>query len=299
MIEPKIRKIANAVRKARAATEERAASKARSTAAEKMPGRGRLAGEGLDGPHGTDRFRGEGGGVGERVLGKARAAAHRATEGDERQDDDRDRGDDDQGQAGAGDHHHRDRPEEQDGVAQGERGGGADRRPDLRRVGRQARDDLTGQRLVVEGRRQPRQMGEDIVADIRYDTLAEGDDEIVTAGAGDRENCRQHHQHGEISVDETRAARREAVVDDPAHGQRQGKRGERGERQEDDGRDDLGLVAGHVWKKAGEGLQIAPFAFGLSIDRFHLTHTRLRHALHERNCPLTQHGANRRATDKP
>ena len=51
-----------------------------------------LIGEGLQHAHRADQFGRIGRCVGERILGKARAAAHRAAEGVERQHDQRDRG---------------------------------------------------------------------------------------------------------------------------------------------------------------------------------------------------------------
>ena len=51
---------------------------------------------------------------------------------------------------------------------------------------------------VEEGRRQPRHMGEHVLAQIRHDPLAERDDEVVAAGRGQRENAARTEQHREI-----------------------------------------------------------------------------------------------------
>ena len=135
-------KDAIAVRIARAVMESRAAVKARSTAARKRPRRQRLVGEGLQHAHRADQLGRIGGGVGERVLRRARAPADRAAEAVERQHDHRDGAEHEGGEPRARHHHHGGRADEQDQVAQGDRNRGADRGLDLGGVGGEPRDQL-------------------------------------------------------------------------------------------------------------------------------------------------------------
>ena len=111
--------------------------------------------ERLHDAHRRQALGGEGGRVGEPVLGAAGTLAHRASGGIERQDDDRNRRQHEGRQLRAGHHHHRDRADEQEQIAQSERGRGAERRLELRRVGGQARGDVAGLLRVEEARVEP------------------------------------------------------------------------------------------------------------------------------------------------
>jgi hypothetical protein len=212
----------------------------------------RLAGEGLHGPRGADRLGREGGGLAERVLGAARSPAHGAAEGDQRQDDRRQRQQHQRREPRARPHHHGGGAEEQDEVAERDRGRGPEGSLDLRRVRRQPRGQLAGSGLVVEGRRERQQVPEHRRAKIGDDALAERGDEIVAGGRSEGEHG-DHHQHGgEILVHERGIGVREAVVDDPPHGERHRERRRGGDEQGGHRRRHAARVAQHERQELNE-----------------------------------------------
>ena len=220
-----MRKIAVPVRNARIVMDRRAASKASSAAAAKRRGGLPLHAEGLHGAHGPDGLGGEGGRVGEPVLRRPRPPPHGAARQDERQDDNRDRHEHEGRQLRARDDHQHDGAQEQKRIAQGDRGGGAERRLHLSGVGREAGDDLAALGLVEEGGVEGGEMPEHGVAQIGHDPLAERDDEVVAERTGHREDADHQDQHREIGVDDLGALPGEAVIDDPPHGERNDERG--------------------------------------------------------------------------
>ena len=112
-------------------------------------------------------------------------------------------------------HHHRDRADEQEEIAQRDRGRGAERRLELRRVGGEARGDLAGLLRVEEAGIEPGQMGEEIGAQVGDHPLAERHHQVVARAGGQREH-RDDADHGEkISADEAGVGVREAEVDHP------------------------------------------------------------------------------------
>ncbi len=164
---------------------------------------GRATVEGLHGADRADRLTGKGGCFGERILGRARALAHGAAEGNERKDDE---GNGDQNQRReprAGIDHHRSTPETKDQVPQRQRGRRPDHRLHLSRIRRQARNDLARLVDVEKGRGKLDDVGIDITPQVGNDPLANGDDIIIPHGAGKGEQQGQRDQHAEIVVDET------------------------------------------------------------------------------------------------
>ncbi len=129
--------------------------------------------------------------------------------------------------------HHAHRAETEDQVAQRHGCRRTHRRLDLRRVGRQPRDDLAGLIDVEERGRELHDACEDVAPEIGDDALAERDHEVIAGGTGKGEDHCKHHQHGEIGVDEAGIGIGEAVIDHPANGQRQGQRGGRCNGQRD------------------------------------------------------------------
>ena len=84
--------------------------------------------------------------------------------------------------------HHRDGADEQEKIAQRYRSRGAERRLELGGVGGEARDDLAGLLRVEEARVEPRQMGEEIGAQVGDDPLADRHDEVVARAGGESEH---------------------------------------------------------------------------------------------------------------
>ena len=192
-----------------------------------------LAGIGLHGPDRADQLGRIGGGIGERILRAARQPPHPASERDQRHHDQRNREQHEAGELRARHHHHRGGAEEQHQVAQRDRDGGADRGLDLGGVGGEPRDQLARARGIEEGRRQREQMREHVAAQIGDDALADGHDEVVARGAGEREHGDDRDHHAEIAVDHRDAVRRQAEIDHPPHRDRHQQRGQRGNRQRD------------------------------------------------------------------
>mgnify|MGYP003694196947 CR=1 FL=1 len=197
--------MAIAVRMARARIESRAATKARSTAAPKRLLRQRLVGEGLQHAHRADQFGCIGGGVGERVLRRARAPAHRAAEAVERQ------------------HDHRDRREHKGGKPAGSSPPSWRSRPTNRTTLRNATEieaptaalicvvsavsreiSLAGLGRIEVGGRERDQMAEHALAQVGHDPLAQRGDEIKARRARQSEHGHDADQDGEIAVDQAR-----------------------------------------------------------------------------------------------
>ena len=128
--------------------------------------------------------------------------------------------------------HHRDRADEHEEIAQRDRGRGAEGRLELRRVGGQARGDLAGLFRVEEAGIEPRQMGEEVRAQVRDDPLAERHDEIVARPGSDREHGDDAEHAEEIDADEAGVRIREAEVDHPPDRERHDQRRRRGDRPE-------------------------------------------------------------------
>ena len=170
----------------------RAASKASSAAPRETPGRRRFHAEGLHRcgrrrpPRPRRRPR--------RRAGPARPATRRRTErpeSDERQHDQRDGDEDKARQLRAGPHHERDGADEQDHVAERDRDARAEGGLDLRRVGREPRNDVAAPGRVEEGGIEAGQVAEHGGAQVRDDALAERDDEVVAERARGREDARR------------------------------------------------------------------------------------------------------------
>ena len=201
---------------------------------EPEPVRGKSLGdERLHHPDRAEALARKRGGVGERLLRGARALAHAAARRVERQDDHRNRQQDKGRKSWAGRDHHRGRADEQEEVAQRDRRGGAERRLQLRGVGGEARDDLAGLFLVEEARIEPRQMREQVAAQIGHDPLAERHHEIEPRPRREREHGDHPDHRDEIVMDEPDAPFREAVVDHAANREGDGERGGRSHEEGD------------------------------------------------------------------
>ena len=167
------RKMAIAVSKARARIELARRHEGALDGAAKTRNAEPFVGESLQDTNRTYQFGRIGRRVGERILGKPRAAAHGAAEGIERQHDDRYHREHEGRQVRARHHHHDARAEKQHEVAQRDRDRTADCGLDLRGVGGEPRDDFAGPRLIEEGSRQPRHVREHVAAQIGDDALAQ------------------------------------------------------------------------------------------------------------------------------
>ncbi len=177
------------------------------------PGRESLGQERL---HDADRrqaFGCESGRFREPVLGAAGALAHRAPGRVEREHDDGNRRQHEGRQFRARHHHHRDRADEQEQIAQRERRGRAERRLELRRVGGEARGDVAGLLRVEEAGVEPGQMGEEIGAKVGDHPFAQRHHQVIS-GAGREREHRDDADHGQkISADEAGVGVRETKVD--------------------------------------------------------------------------------------
>ena len=220
----KARNIAAMVTIARDCVIARAASKASSAAARKRCGGEGLGDEGLHDAHRRKALGGEGGRVGEPVLGAARARRHRSSGGVERQDDDRDRRQHVGGELRRGDDHHRHRADEHEEIAQRDRRRRAEGRLELGGVGGQTGDQLAGLLDVEEAEVEAGQMGEDVAAQVGDDPLAERHDQVVAGAGGDREHGDDADQADEIEMDEAGTGVGKAVVDHLPHGDRHDQR---------------------------------------------------------------------------
>ena len=220
---------------------------------------------GLHGADGAEALRGIGGGVGQRILRRARALADGATRCDERQDDDGQDHEDEGGKPGARPEHQRERAGEQEEVAKHQGRGRAERRLQLRRIRRETRDQFADPRAVIEYGIEPREMAEDVGPQVRDDPFAEGHHQEVTRARGHSQHGddRQHGQ--EIRVDERRLVRGEAEVDDPPdrHRDHEGRGRSGGQRDECAGY--APPVADRVGKDRQQGAEIGTSA--LRFDR--------------------------------
>jgi hypothetical protein len=109
----------------------------------------------------------------------------------------------------------------------------AEERLQLRGVGGEARDDLAGLFLVEEARIEPRQMREQVAAQIGHDPLAERHHEIEPRPRREREHGDHPDHRDEIVMDEPDAPFREAVVDHAANREGDGERGGRSHEEGD------------------------------------------------------------------
>ena len=209
-------------------------------------GRRRLGIIGLHGPDGAEAFGGIGCRLRQRVLGSAGAPLDGTARGDERQHDQRQHAQDEGRQFRARVDHQADGAEEQEQVAQRQRGRGAEGRLHLRRVGGQPRDQFAGAGGVVEHGIEPCEMTEDVGAKVGDDALAEGHHEEIAGagGAGEHGDDADHAQ--EVGVDEPCTVLREAEIDDAPdrHRHHQRRRGRQGQR--DEGAENAPLVAQRV-----------------------------------------------------
>ena len=93
-------------------------------------------------------------------------------------------------------------------------------------------------------------MGKDVASQIGHHPLADRDDEVVTHGAGKRENRCDHQEHGEIVIDEAGVGIEEAVVDHAPHGERKGKGGGSGQKQCRDGAAEQSAILQDIGKQS-------------------------------------------------
>ena len=155
----------------------------------------------------------------------------------------------------AGDRHHRDRADEHEEIAQRDRGGGAEGRLELRRVGGQARGDLAGLFRVEEARIEPRQMGEQVGAQVRDHALAKRRDQVGARPGGERQHG-DHAEHAEeIDADEGGVGVREAEVDHPAHRDRHDQRRGRSEKKRDQRGGDPAAIGERVGQDCFQGAE--------------------------------------------
>ena len=217
-----------------------------------------LVGEGLQDAHRADQLGGIGRGVGERVLRVARAAAHGAGEGVERQHDERNRRKHEGGQTRTRRHHHDAGADEQHEIAQGDRDRRAGRGLDLRGVGGQPRDHLAGPGFIEEGGRQRGEVGEDVAAQVGDHALAERGDEVVAERAREREHRGNADHDQKVAVDERQATRGEAEVDHAPHRDRHGQRRQGREDQSAERRQRPTTVAPDVGEERRERPHIDP-----------------------------------------
>ena len=198
----------------------------------------RFGDERLHDPHRRQALGCEGGRLREPVLGATGTLPDRAPRRIQRQHDERDRGEHEGREFGAGDHHHRDRADEQEKIAQRHRRRGAEGRLELGRVGGQARGDVAGLLAVEKARIKPGEMGEEIGAKVGDHPFAERHHQIVTGAGREREHCDDADHGQEIDADEAGVVVGEAEVDhaphrDRHHERRGGSDHERGERETD------------------------------------------------------------------
>ena len=196
--------------------------------------------ERLHDAHRRQAFGGESGGLGKPVLGASGTLPDRASGRIEGQHDQGNRRQHEGRQFGAGDHHHRDRADEQEQIAQRERRRGAECRLELGRVGGETRGDVAGLLGVEKARIEPGQVGEEIGAKVGDHPFAQRHHEVVSGAGGQREH-RDDTDHGqEIGADEAGVGVGKPVVDHPPdrdrHDQRRaGSDDHRDERQSDSG----------------------------------------------------------------
>ena len=105
------------------------------------------------------------------------------------------------------------------------------------------------------------EMREEVGAKIGDDPLAERDDQVVAAGAGEREDAGEHDQRHKAAVDEGGVAAGEADVDHRADRKRHGKRGEGGRderRQREEGAPAVAADVGRERRERRELLRLGP-----------------------------------------
>ena len=205
--------------------------------------------ERLHDAHRRQAFGREGGGLREPVLGAAGAFPHRTSGRIERQDDDGNRRQHEGRQFRAGDHHHCDRADEQEQIAQRQRRGGAERRLELRGVGGEAGSDVAGLLAIEEARVEPGQMGEEIGPKVGDHALAQRHHQVVSRAGREREH-RDDADHGQkISADETGVVGGKSKVDHSPNGDRHNERRAGGDGQRDQRQYDPRTVSKGVGRK--------------------------------------------------
>ena len=102
---------------------------------------------------------------------------------------------------------------------------------------------------------EPRQVGEEVAAQIGDDPLAERHDEVVARPRGDRQHRDDADQGGEIEVDDARLAFGKAVVDHLPHGDRDDQGGGRGDDQGGQRADHLAAMGERVGQQGFQGVQ--------------------------------------------
>ena len=215
----------------------------------------RFGDEGLHDAHRRQALGRESGRFGQRVLGPPRPLANRATRSEKRQHDDRNRREHISREFRAGHHHHRDRADEHEEVAQRDRGGRAECRLELGRIRRQAGDDLPGLFVVEERRVEPGELGEELGAEVRHDPFAERRHEIVAGAGGEREYGDDPDHRQEIAPDQAGVGIREAEVDHPAHRQRNDQRRRRSDHERNERRRHAPAVGEGVRQHRFEGAE--------------------------------------------
>ena len=206
----------------------------------------RLVGEGLQHAHRTEQFGCIGGGVGERVLRRTRAPAHRAAEAVERQDDHGDRREHKGGKPRACHDHHGARAHEQNDVAQCNGNRGTHGGLDLRGIGGEPRDQFAGLGRIEVGGRERDQVAEHALAQIGHDPFAQRGDEIKTRRARQSENGHDADQDGKIAVDQARTLLREPKIDHPPDRDRHDQCRDRRDHEDHQRRDRSPAIAGEV-----------------------------------------------------
>ena len=142
--------------------------------------------------------------------------------------------------------------DEQHQIAQRDRYRSADGRLDLGGVGREARYNFTGARCVEKCRRQAREVGEYIGAQIGDDALAQCGDEVVTQRAGYREHGDDRDHHREIAVDQLHRLVGETEIDHPPDGQRHDQSGECSNGQRSQCGKCAPAISADIWNEPGQ-----------------------------------------------
>ena len=197
---------------------------------------------GLHGLRRHQRLGGAGGGVGHPVLALAAELAQAAAQHQNRHHHRRHRQQHQAGQLGAGQHQRRQPAEQDQHVAQRDRGGGADHALDHRGVGGQPRQHLAGLQPLIERGRQRDHPVIDGGAHVGDHPLAQPCDEIEPRGGGGGQRARHADQRDEILVHLIGLVGVEAQVDHPAQRQRQDQGEGRRQHQKRQRRDHGGAV---------------------------------------------------------
>ena len=188
---------------------------------------------GLHGPDLVQRLVDVGGNVGDAILAGAGELAYPSSEQKNRRHGQRYAEDHEQGQFRAGNGQHNQPTDQQQQVAQGDGGAGADDDLDQRRVVGQPRNHLTGPRHFKEAGREFQQVAEYRTANVGGDPLADPGNQIEAA-IGRQGEYRDHAEQGEKRLIEQRGIGiGKAPVDHLAQALADGQHRARGEHQGD------------------------------------------------------------------